>query len=363
MEMKYATIYSMNSPIVGIYGVRPEERSYIEKRFADLAMGHEKTTSASGKTGLTIECHTETIGPENIPAKNDARAICVFVDSVVNGSVMDAFPDLKFIAVRATGYDNVDLSETRKRGITVSNVPSYGENTVAEFAFGLILSLSRKIYTAADQIKETGSFKLDGLRGFDLMGKTLGTIGTGHIGAHSIRMAKGFGMNVIAYDPFPNEKLRKELGFEYVPFDTLLSSSDVITIHVPYSKETHHLIDRAALSRMKKTTILVNTSRGGIIDTEALVAALNEKTIAGAGLDVLEEEGVIKDELAFISGGHPEEHNLRTVLEDHALIKMPNVIITPHNAFNTDEALKRILDTTVENIRGWSDGKPANVVK
>ena len=336
---------------IAFYGVRPEEQPYLEKRFADVGLSDNVTY------------HSEIVDSDHIPPKDDSDAVSVFVDSAVNKAVMDAFPNLKFIAARSTGYDQIDLAEATKRGIIVSNVPSYGENTVAEFAFGLILSLSRKIYEAADRIKETGNFNVEGLRGFDLMGKTIGVIGTGHIGRHAIKMAKGFEMNVVAYDPFPNEKLAKELGFTYMSLDELLSQSDIITIHVPYLKETHHLINEAALAKMKKTALLINTARGAIVDTDALVKALNEKRIAGAGLDVLEEEGAIKDELGFLAHGHPKEDDLRVILEDHALMKMPNVIVTPHNAFNTDEALMRILDTTVDNIKAWADGKPVNVVK
>ncbi len=341
----------MKNTTITFFCLRPEEKSYLEKLFS--------------KDGISasVEYHSEIISPDNLPAKNDAEVLSVFVDSIVNGPVLNMFPKLKFIAARATGYDNIDLTETAKRGIIVSNVPSYGENTVAEFTFGLILSLSRKIYIAANQVKATGSFNLEKLRGFDIQGKTIGVVGTGRIGRHVIAAAKSFGMNVICYDPFPNDKFAQELAFKYVSLDELLNLSDIITLHLPYTKETHHLINDAALSKMKKNAILVNTSRGGIVDTNALVKALSEKQIAGAGLDVIEEEGAIKDELNLLSGGHPEEHNLRTILEDHALMKMSNVIVTPHIAFNTEEALERILDMTVENIKHWMEGKPQNVVK
>jgi D-lactate dehydrogenase len=343
----------MNSPIsIAFYGTPLDEAEYLKKRFAEMKMPVTATYNEHG------------INPQNIPAGKDGSVVLgVFVDSVVNVAVMDAFPNLKLIVSLSTGFDHIDLDEAAKRGITVCNVPSYGENTVAEFAFGLILDLSRKIYMAIDQVKESGNFGLERLRGFDLEGKTIGVIGTGKIGRHSIVMAKGFGMNIIAYDPFPNESLQKDLGFKYVPMDELLSQSDVITLHVPYSKETHHLIDAAALSKMKKTAILINTSRGGIVDTDALVNALNKKQIAGAGLDVLEEENAVKDEPGFLARNRGNEQEMRTILEDHELIRMPNVVVTPHNAFNTDEALRRILDTTVDNIKAWTDGKPLNMVK
>ncbi len=335
---------------ITFFGTRPEEKEHLEHAFAKLP----------NFQATYIE---EILDPERPPEKSDADIIAIFVDSKVNAAVLDSFPNLKLIAVRATGYDNIDFTETAKRGITVTNVPSYGENTVAEFAFGLILTLSRKMYTAADQVKETGSFSVEHLRGFDLQGKTIGVVGTGRIGRNSIRIAKGFGMNVVAYDPYPNDKLPGELGFKYVSFDELLADSDVITLHVPYSKETHHLMNEAAFSKMKKTAILINTSRGGIVDTSAIVKALHDKKIAGAGLDVLEEEGALKDEASYIAQNSKDEAGLRNLLADDVLMKMLNVIVTPHNAFNTDEALGRILDTTIENIKAWVDGKPINVVK
>ncbi|MDE1967113.1 MAG: hydroxyacid dehydrogenase, partial [Patescibacteria group bacterium] len=297
---------------VEFFGVRPEEKSYLE-----------------GKIPVDCSFSADIISPEKLPDQSRSDGLCVFIDSTVNGAVMDRFPNLKFIATRSTGYDHIDLAEAKKRGIAVSTVPSYGENTVAEFAFGLILALSRKIYSAADQVKETGSFAIEGLRGFDLLGKTIGIVGTGRIGRHSIKIAKGFGMDVIAYDPFPNEASAKELGFKYVSMDQLLKDSDIVTLHVPYSKETHHLIDAGALSKMKPTSIIINTSRGGIIDTDALTNALRDKKIAGAGLDVLEEEGAVKDEVAFLEKNHPDAAELRTILEDDALERMPNVIVTP----------------------------------
>ncbi|MFH1759054.1 MAG: NAD(P)-dependent oxidoreductase, partial [Patescibacteria group bacterium] len=184
----------------------------------------------------------------------------------------------------------------------------------------------------------------------------------GNIGKHVIHYANAFGMKVIAYDKFPNKELAVTENFSYVKFDDLLKKSDIVTLHVPYLKSTHHLIDKKALSNMKKDAYLINTSRGAVVDTEALVEALQKKKLGGAGLDVLEEEGVTKDEMTFLFHGHPKEHNLKTILANHILIDMPNVIITPHNAFNTREALYRILDTTVENIKEFIKGKPINII-
>jgi D-lactate dehydrogenase len=209
-------------------------------------------------------------------------------------------------------------------------------------------------------VRETGSFSLEGLRGFDLKGKTLGVVGTGRIGKHVVRIANGFEMNVLACDSYPDEKFAKEMGFKYLPLEDVLRASDVVTLHVPYMKETHHLINAKTIKLMKHGAYLVNTSRGAVVETDALVKALQEKQLGGAALDVLEEEGAIKDELNILAFGHPEEHNMKTILEDHVLIDMPNVLITPHNAFNSAEGLTRILDTTVENIAGFVNGKAIN---
>lgn len=170
-------------------------------------------------------------------------------------------------------------------------------------------------------------------------------------------------MNVVASDPRPDAAFAREAGFRYLPFEELLSVSDIVTLHVPYMKETHYLMNKKTFALMKKGAYLINTSRGGVVETEALVEALTSKQLQGAALDVLEEEGVVKDELDFLINGHPEEHNLKTVLADHVLMNMPNVIITPHNAFNSWGALRRILDTTIGNITSFINGKPANIVK
>lgn len=306
---------------------------------------------------------TEILTPDKLPSDFTAEIVSVFVDSLVGKTVIDSFPNLKFLALRSTGFDHVDLTAARARQVVVSNVPSYGENTVAEQVFALLLSLSRKIFQAYDQIKETGSFKVENLQGFDLKGKTIGVVGTGRIGRHSIAIAKGFGMRVVAYDPLPNQNLANELGFEYLLFETLLSQSDIITIHVPYLKETHHLFGQETFAKMKKGAYLINTARGAVVQTTALVAALQSGQLGGAGLDVLEEEGVIKDELDFIAHGRAEGHDLKTILANHVLVDMPNVVITPHNAFNTREALQRILDTTLDNIVAFLAGAPVNLVK
>lgn len=301
---------------------------------------------------------------DNPDLKDDsAEVISVFTRSQVSKDVMDRFPKLKLIATRTTGFDHIDLEEAKRRGIKVANVPVYGEHTVAEYTFALILALSRKVYDAYHRIAETGSFSKNGLRGFDLMGKTLGVVGTGNIGRHVIKMAKGFEMDVVAFDVRRDEALAHEIGFTYADFDELLARSDIITLHVPYNVHTHYLINQQNVDKIKRGAYLINTARGAVVETDALVRALQEKRLAGAGLDVLEEEGVMGEEATAIFTKHPGEDRLRRVLENHYLIDHPNVIITPHNAFNTNEALDRILDTTIQNIRSFVErGTPVYAV-
>ncbi|MBI4440392.1 hydroxyacid dehydrogenase [Candidatus Woesearchaeota archaeon] len=299
---------------------------------------------------------------DNLNEVKDADAIGIFIYSVITKKILDKLPKLKLIVTLSTGFDHIDLKECKKRKITVCNVPSYGENTVAEHTFALILNLTRKIHKAYDRTVK-GDFSLDGLRGTDLQGKTIGVIGAGHIGEHAIRIAKGFEMKVIAYCRTRNIKLAKRLGFKYVELDYLLKNSDIITLHVPETRETHHMIDRKAISSMKKGVLIINTARGSIIDTSALLEGLQSGKVGGAGLDVIEGECFIREEKQMLSRHFMKECDLKTVLQDHILLKQDNVIITPHNAFNSWEALHRILDTTISSIKSFLRGKPANVVK
>lgn len=294
----------------------------------------------------------------------DFEVVSVFVNSKLDEKTILRFPKLKFIATRSTGYDHIDLNACQNRGITVTFVPGYGDNTVAEFAFGLILNLTRKIYAAIDQIKETGRFSFTGFRGVDVKGKTLGIIGTGHIGKEMVKIAKGFGMEVIAYDPHPDEDYARAMGYRYVTLEELLGSSDVISIHVPYLPSTHHLINKKNVGLIKRGAYLVNTARGGVVETDALVQGLRNGTLAGVGLDVLEEEGEIKDEMKLLQEPDIEGGKMKTIIENQILMRMPNVLMTPHNAFNTQEALERILRTTIANVKGFLEGNlvPKNIV-
>lgn len=293
----------------------------------------------------------------------DAEIISTFVDSQVNAATLAAFPNLKLVTTRSTGYDHLDLATIKARGASAAFVPGYGDNTVAEFAFSLILNLSRKTYQAIDRIKETGQFSFEGFRGFDLKGKKIGIIGTGRIGREAVKIAKGFGMDILAFDLKPDAAFAQEQGIVYVSLEELLKNSDVITLHLPYLPSTHHIINKENIGFIKKGAILVNTARGGLVETEALVAALDQGILAGAGLDVLEEEGEVKDEMSFLAKNRKvDEGDMKTALYNHILMRRPNVLVTPHTAFNTQEALGRILNTTLENIKGFIAGQPKNII-
>lgn len=322
---------------IGFFEIEDQEIDYLKNQLTSAELFFTK----------------EKLNKDNLPQERNFDIISVFVGSNIDKEVINVFPNLKLIATRSTGFDHIDLKAAKEKNIPIAYVPGYGDNTVAEFAFGLILNLSRKIYTGFDQIRETGSFSLEGLRGFDLNNKTIGIIGTGRIGRYMVKIAKGFGMKVIAFDVKPDENFAKEMSFQYLSLDDVLVQSDIISLHVPYMKETHHLINSQNISKIKKGALLINTSRGAVVETESLIRGLNEKILGGVGLDVLEEEGAIQDEKTLILYGRPEEHDLKTLIQNHVLIDMPNVIITPHNAFNTQEALQRILDTDLENIKSF----------
>ncbi len=293
----------------------------------------------------------EHLNNKHLPKLKDVDVLGVFVWSKITKNVLDAMPKLKLIATRSTGFDHIDLEECKKRKITVCNVPTYGENTVAEHTFALILALSRKIFQAIQRTHEQESFETDEkLRGFDLKGKTIGIVGLGNIGKHVARIAAGFEMDIIAFDLNKDMKFAKPIGLKYVDMDQLLAKSDIITLHVPDNRYTHHMINDNAIAKMKKGVHIVNTSRGGVIDTDALVHGLKTGKVAGAGLDVLEEEVELKEEVSLLHKEFKDKAHLNKILEEHMLMKMDNVVVTPHNAFNSNEALQRIMDTTIENI-------------
>ncbi len=336
----------MKNPKITFLEVEPWETVYLKSRLK----------------GLDLTFLEDKLAPTNLKKIADTRILSPFIYSRLDKKAISAFQNLNYIATRSTGFDHIDLGACRSRNILVSNVPTYGENTVAEHTFALILALSRKIPLSFERTQK-GDFSLNNLRGFDLKGKTLGVVGIGNIGRHVIRMAKGFEMNVLAFDIKKDLGLAKQLDFRYVALDHLFKNSDIVTLHVPYNKATHHLVNIKSLKLFKKGCYLINTARGGICDTTALLAGLKQGIFAGLGLDVLEEECFIKEERELLSDSFKKTCDLKTALENHILIHQPNVIITPHNAFNSQEALARILDTTVKNIEALLKGKPINLVK
>jgi D-lactate dehydrogenase len=317
----------------------------------------------------------EEVGP-------DARVLSVFIRSAIDTPFLDAHPDLKLIATRSSGFDHIDLDACRTRGVAVSNVPSYGENTVAEHTFALILALSRRLLESTREPDARGRFSYEAIRGFDLKGKTLGVIGAGKIGLHTIRIARAFSMEVLAFDPIAQSFLSEILDFRYAPLDDVLEKAHIITLHMPLRPETHHLLNGETLARCRRGALIVNTARGGLIDTQALLEALDSGQIGGAGLDVLEDESVLRQPASKIISGqiidklkaitapselHDPDPNrikeLQSLIRNKTLLSRPNVVFTPHAAFNSVEAVERINTVTVENIRAFQRGEPINLVK
>ncbi|MDO8529669.1 MAG: NAD(P)-dependent oxidoreductase [bacterium] len=302
---------------------------------------------------IDLSFYSEETQSSNIKKEDfDAEIISIFIYSKIDKELLDKFKNLKMICTRSTGTDHIDIEECERRDIEVKNVPFYGENTVAEHTFALILSISRNIHKSYLR-SQRDDFSIDDLCGFDLRGKTLGVIGVGHIGKHVVKIAKGFGMDVIAFDNNEDHILAEVLNFEYSEsIDKLLEKSDIISLHLPLNEKTHHLINTESFSKMKKGAILINTARGGLVDIDALYQALKSGHLFGAGLDVIEGEEVIKEEKELLFSAK-NVGLIKTLFESKAIFKMDNVVFTPHNAFNSKEAVERILNNTVENIKGF----------
>jgi D-lactate dehydrogenase len=335
-------------PKVALYDVHSSDTEYYRQALGsdyDLAITEQSLT------------------PDTANLAAEAEVLAVHITSPVPAELMKLMPKLRHIACRTTGYDHVDLEYAKAHDITVSSVPSYGEVTVAEYAFMLLLAVSRRLLPAVEAV-QAGVVTAEKLTGHDLNGKTLGVVGTGRIGRHAATIARGFGMTVVAYDPFPNAQAATDIGFEYLSLDDLLSRADCLTLHAPATPETEHLLDAAAFAKMKPGVLVVNTARGTLIDTPALIQALNDGKVGGVGLDVLEGEEYlqIKEELHLLQT-HDLGDAAKQVLGLDLLSHMPNVLITSHNAYNSTEALGRIRDTTVANIQAWHVNKPQNLVK
>ena len=330
---------------IAFFEVQEWEHPFLKKELAN----HE------------IRLFNEALDTTSVDQVKDFEVISVFIYSNLNSGIIDKLEKARLIATRSTGFDHIDLQACKKRGILVCNVPVYGETTVAEHTFALILSLSRMIHDSYERTRQ-GDFTCEGVRGFDLNGKVLGVLGTGRIGTKVIEIAKGFKMNVLAYDKFPNTNLADALGFQYVGWDDLLKKSDVVTLHLPLNDETFHFLNKDTISTMKKDAVVINTARGGLIDSQALTEALMNGHLKGAGLDVLEEEALIREEAQLLLDNVPRKR-LATMLRAHILLRLKNVIITPHCAFNSKESLERLVNVTIENIKAFIEGKPQNMVK
>lgn len=292
----------------------------------------------------------------------DAEIVSCFIYSQITKEVVDKLPNLKYIATRSTGYDHIDIECCKGKGIHVANVPEYGSNTVAEHTFALLLSLTRKIYQSVNQSKNL-NFEHEQIRGVDLEGKTIGIIGLGKIGQHVMRIAKGFGMNILAYSHSQDQELLKKYEFQYVDLDKLLRNSDVITLHLPFNEHTKHILNKENVLTLKRGSYLINTARGGLIETEAIVQGLEKGILEGVGLDVLEEEKELSEEVVILTSQHKSHMELKNLIYDHVLINHPKVLFTPHNAFNSKEALLRITTTTIKNINSFLIGKTENFIQ
>lgn len=296
---------------------------------------------------------------ENLEQYKDIEVISAFLYSALNKDVLSQMPNLKLIATRTTGFDHIDLAYCKERNIVVENVPSYGATTVAEFTFALILALSRKLIPSIEHTRRA-DFTLDGLEGFDLAGKTIGIVGGGNIGSGVARIANAFGMKVQVYSHH-NPNIENTTFVENL--DDLLSSSDIVTLHVPLTPETTHMINMQNIEKFKKGSLLINTARGGLIETQALVDGLEKGILRGAGMDVLEGENYIREERELLADEFIEKADLKTQVLDHVLLDRDDVLVTPHNAFNSREALTEILGTTGANITAFFAGTPQNIVE
>jgi len=320
---------------VAVFGTKPYDRRFLE----------EANAAAGDPPPHTLTFLAPRLDAVTAPLAAGHDAVCVFVNDSLDASVLEtlAGAGIRFVALRCAGFNNVDLAAAARLGITVARVPAYSPHAVAEHTIGLMLAVNRRIHRAFNRVRE-GNFELDGLLGFDMYGRTVGVIGTGQIGAVVCRILLGFGCRVLAYDVRSNADL-VNAGVAYVSLEELLSQSDIVTLHCPLTPETRHLINADALGLMKPGAMLVNSSRGALLDTRAVIEALKSRHLGYLALDVYEEEA----ELFF-------QDRSSDILKDDVfarLLTFPNVVITAHQAFFTQEALERIAETTIANLTGF----------
>ncbi len=303
--------------------------------------------------GFELEYFETHLGPHIVEAITHTDAVCVFVNDKVNAEVMQvlATKGVKIIALRCAGFNNVDVEAAKQHGIKVCRVPAYSPQAVAEHAVAMMLTLNRKTHKAYNRVREQ-NFALNGLLGFDVYGKTIGVIGTGNIGKAFCKIMLGFGCRVLAFDLLVNKEL-ETIGVEYKPLIELFEAADIVSLHCPLNEQTKHLINLQTIAMMKKGVMLINTSRGGLVNTKDVVAALKNGTIGYLGIDVYEQE----DKLFFkdLSGSIIEDDTIQR------LMSFPNVLITAHQAFFTNEALTQIASTTLNNVQElYSKGNLTN---
>ena len=302
------------------------------------------------KYNYDIRYYKGHLNPNNVVLTQDTDAVCIFVNDTADAAVIDAMVDngVKLLALRCAGFNNVDLKAAKGK-LPVVRVPAYSPYAVAEYSLALMLSLNRKIHRAYWRTRD-GNFSLNGLMGFDMHGKTIGIIGTGKIAKILIRLLKGFGMRILAYDLYPDMKFAGEEGTSYVSLDELYRESDIISLHCPLTDQTKYMIDKDSIDKMKEGVMIINTGRGQLINTNDLIEGLKEKKIAAAGLDVYEEEG----EYFY-------EDKSDKIIDDDVLARLlsfNNVIVTSHQAFFTKEALHNIAETTLQNIEDFRCHRP-----
>ncbi len=316
--------------------------------FSSKPYDRQSFTAASGDHRHEMVFLEPRLTPETAPLAAGFPVVCAFVNDRLDRSVLERLAEggTRLVALRSAGFNHVDVPAARALGITVVRVPAYSPYAVAEHAVALILSLNRHLHRAYARVRE-GNFALDGLLGFDLYGRTVGVVGTGKIGAVFARIMAGFGCGLLGHDPFPSDECLA-LGMNYVPLDQLLAESDIIALHAPLTPETHHLIDADAVARMKTGVMLINTSRGALVDTRAVIDGLKSERIGALGLDVYEEE----ENLFF------ENLSDRVIADDvfARLLTFHNVLITGHQGFFTMEALRNIADTTLANVTSFESG-------
>ena len=302
------------------------------------------------KYNYDIRYYKGHLNPNNVVLTQDTDAVCIFVNDTADAAVIDAMVDngVKLLALRCAGFNNVDLKAAKGK-LPVVRVPAYSPYAVAEYSLALMLSLNRKIHRAYWRTRD-GNFSLNGLMGFDMHGKTIGIIGTGKIARILIRLLKGFGMRILAYDLYPDMKFAGEEGISYVSLDELYRESDIISLHCPLTDQTKYMIDKDSIDKMKEGVMIINTGRGQLINTNDLIEGLKEKKIAAAGLDVYEEEG----EYFY------EDKSDKFIDDDvlARLLSFNNVIVTSHQAFFTKEALHNIAETTLQNIEDFRCHRP-----